>query len=164
MDNNNTIKIFIASSAEVSDERKNCIVFLNQINKSHPHLRLETIEWEYDIAHGSYPDFVSVQKAINPLLELCQLCIFIFYSKIGKYTLEEFTLATELKKKIFPFFKKGFSPESDDEIVKWKELITFKKGMNETILYNEYSSDKDFEIKLKDNLQLYRLRNSNLNQ
>ncbi len=155
MGNNNTVKIFIASSAEVSDERKNCIVFLNQINKSHPHLRLEPLEWEYDIVHGSYPDFAGVQKAINPLLEPSKLCIFIFYSKIGKYTLEEFTLATELKKKIIPFFKKGFSPETDDEIVKWKELLTFKNGMNQNVLYIEYSSDKDFEIKLKDNLHLY---------
>ncbi|MEO8147625.1 MAG: tetratricopeptide repeat protein [Bacteroidia bacterium] len=149
-----TVKIFIASSAEMKEERKDCIVFLNQINKTYKHLDLEPVEWEYDIPHGSYPDFSGVQKAINPLLEECNLYIFIFNSKIGKYTKEEFALATELKKKIFPFFKQGFSPKKD-EIAKWTELLDFKESLNERVLYIDYETPKDFQLLLTQNLNLY---------
>ena len=63
------VKIFIASSAEVNKERDKCIRYINQVNKSHEHLHLEPVEWEYDMPHGSYPGFADVQKAINPLLK-----------------------------------------------------------------------------------------------
>ena len=150
-----SVKIFIASSAEVKDEREKCILILNQINKSHKHLHLKPVEWEYDIPHGSYPDFATVQEAINPLLKECNLCVFMFYSKIGKYTKEEFTLANELKKKIIPFFKEGFSPKTKEDIAKWAELIDFKGSFNETILYKDYLTLEDFELFLKDDLHLY---------
>ena len=149
------VKIFIASSAEVREERDKCILHFNQVNKSRKHLHLEPVEWEYDISHGNYPDFASVQKAINPLLKECALCVFIFYSKIGKYTREEFELTNNLKKKLFVYFKEGFSPSNKDEINKYSELIEFKESMNETILYKEYSSLSQFGELLKDNMQLY---------
>lgn len=72
---NTNVKVFIASSAELNEQRRECIIILNQINKSYPHLHLEAVEWEYDIPHGSYADSAGVQKAINPLLEPCKFCI-----------------------------------------------------------------------------------------
>lgn len=149
------IKIFVASSAEVSDEREKCILILNQINKSHTHLDLEAIEWEYDLTHGSHPSFKSIQKAINPLLEQCQLCVFIFHTKIGKYTREEFELTHQLQKKIIPFFKEGFAPKTKEEITKLSELIDFREGLNETVLYKNYTDLNQFELLLKDDLHLY---------
>jgi len=149
------VKIFIASSAEVKEERDKCILYLNQVNKSRNHLHLEPIEWEYDIAHGSYPDFESVQKAINPLLAESDICIFIFHSKIGKYTKEEFELANKLGIKLYPYFKVGFSPKNKEEINKYSELISFKESMNDTILYESYESLPNFGELLKDNLHLY---------
>lgn len=142
------VKVFIASSAEVKEERNECVSFLSQINKSHTHLHLEAVEWEYDMVGGSNPGFETIQKAINPKLEECALCVFIFYSKIGKFTEEEFKLASELKKKIIPFFKKGFSPETDKAIAEWRKLVKFKKSMNETNLYKEYQDIKDLELLL----------------
>lgn len=51
-----TIKIFIASSAEVKEEREKAIIVLHQLNKSHKHLHLEPVHWEYDIVHGNSPE------------------------------------------------------------------------------------------------------------
>ncbi|MCF6132175.1 tetratricopeptide repeat protein [Flavobacterium wongokense] len=149
------VHIFIASSAEVAEERKKCILILNEINKSHPHLNLVPIEWEYDLPKGNFPDFESIQKAINPHLKKSQLCLFIFNSKIGKYTKEEFELADKLKKKHIPFFKQGFSPKTREEIAKWTELIEFKESLNDSSLYIDYTDLKDFELELNKSLHLY---------
>ncbi|HKR04073.1 MAG TPA: tetratricopeptide repeat protein, partial [Bacteroidia bacterium] len=104
---------------------------------------------------GSNPGFETIQKAISPKLEECALCVFMFHSKIGKFTEEEFKLASELNKKIIPFFKKGFSPGTDKAIAEWRRLVKFKKSMNETILYQEYKGIKDLELLLTQNLNLY---------
>ncbi|HEX8357432.1 MAG TPA: hypothetical protein VF610_08480, partial [Segetibacter sp.] len=108
-----TVKIFIASSAELSDERRQCIQTITELNKSHEHLHLEPVEWEIDMVHSNYPGFNNIQEAINPKLIESQLCIFIFYSRIGKYTLEEFDFATANNITLFAFFKQGFSPKKD---------------------------------------------------
>jgi len=153
--NTTKVKIFIASSAELKQERKECILHLNTVNKIHSHLRLEPIEWEYDLYHGSYPDFADIQKAINPLLEECTLCVFIFHSKIGKYTRQEFELANSQKKPLFTYFREGFSPKTKDENALYGELIEFKQSLNDTVLYEDYLSNSDFELLLKDNLHRY---------
>jgi len=54
------VKIFIASSAELKIEREKCILLINQLNKSHRHLQLYTVEWEYDMVHGSYPNHTNI--------------------------------------------------------------------------------------------------------
>jgi len=149
------VNIFIASSAEVSEERDKCIRHLNQVNISHDHLHLKPVLWEFDLHHGSYPNFESIQDAINPLLEESSLCIFIFYSKIGKFTRQEFELTNKKGKTLFAYFKKGFSPSSIEEIKTFGELIEFKASMNETILYKNYDSVDKFGELLKDNLHVY---------
>ena len=122
------ISIFIASAAEVKEEREKSIQILNHINKSHTHLNLEPIHWEYDMGGGNNPGFENNQDAINPKLEKSAICIFIFYSKLGKYTHEEFKLAIEKGKKILVYYKKGFYSEVIEEMDLFKELIVFKKN------------------------------------
>jgi len=150
-----TVKIFIASSSEMKEERDKCIIILNEINKSHQHLHLEAIEWEYDIVHGNHPNFKDLQKAINPLLKAADVCIFIFNAKIGKYTREEFELAKKLKKKLIPFFKVGFSAKTKDENTNWGELIDFKVSLDGFISAIDFNDSTKFELELKDNLHLY---------
>lgn len=57
------IKIFIASAAELKEEREKCILLINQLNKSHKHLDLEGVEWEYDMVHGNFPEHEYIQDA-----------------------------------------------------------------------------------------------------
>src|SRR5688572_14979485 len=101
------------------------------------------------------PTFQKFRKRLIHYWKKANYVCFMFHSKIGKYTEEEFTLATELKKKLFAFFKKGFSPESDDEISEWSKLQKFKKSMGATILYKDYETTTDFELLLNYNLSLY---------
>lgn len=150
-----TFKVFIASSAEVKDEREKSILILNQINKSYPKLHIEPIQWEYDIPFGNYSGYDSIQKAINPLLKESQYILFILYSKLGAGTLEEFELAVQSKKKILVLFKEGFSPKNQEEITKYSELIKFKESIDDTILRIDYSNLINFELNLKDQFHLY---------
>ncbi len=149
-----TIKIFIASSNELIKERKNCILIINQLNKSHKHLVLEPVEWEYDLIHSNYPEHKNIQAAINPLLKECTLGVFIFYSKIGKYTKEEFEYANAENKKLFTFFKLGFSPKKH-ELVAYSNLLEFKESLNDILLYKEYTDLDDFEKQFYSTLNLY---------
>lgn len=149
------INIFLASSAEVREERTQFITHLNTIGKSYKHLHLNPIEWEYDLPKGSFPQFENIQAAINPYLEESEICVFLFYSKLGKYTLEEFELAKSKGKKMFVFFKEGFSPKNADEIKKYGDLLTFKEALNDTVLYESYTHLDNFELKVKDSLHLY---------
>ncbi|MEM7186451.1 MAG: hypothetical protein AAF466_07315 [Bacteroidota bacterium] len=149
------VKIFIASSAEVKAERNECILHINQVNKSHKHLDLEAVEWEYDLPKGGYPDFETVQEAINPILEGCAISVFIFHSKLGTYTQQEFELVETIGMKHFVFFKAGFSPKNKKQIETYARLIDFKEGLNETVLYEEYLDTSKFGELLKDNLHLY---------
>ncbi len=97
------VNVFVASSGELNDERKELIHIVHAVNKLFPHLKLDVIEWETDIPSGSY-DKQRVQDEINPLLEMSRIVIVIFYSKLGQFTLEEYNLAMEKKKKVFPLF------------------------------------------------------------
>ncbi|HLP49198.1 MAG TPA: hypothetical protein VK469_24875, partial [Candidatus Kapabacteria bacterium] len=100
------VKIFVASGSDLKKEREQTILILNKLNKSFPHLHLEPIEWETDIPPGSY-DGKIIQDEINPLLEQCDIMLVLFYSKVGKFTLEEFQLALQKKKKVFLYFRSG---------------------------------------------------------
>jgi hypothetical protein len=57
-----SIKIFIASSNELKEERDKCILVLNKLNQSHKHLSIEPILWEYNTVHSSYPGTKNIQR------------------------------------------------------------------------------------------------------
>jgi tetratricopeptide (TPR) repeat protein len=148
------IKIFIASAAELKEEREKGILLINHLNKSHKHLNIEPVEWEYDMVHSNYPEHATIQDAINPKLKESELAVFIFYSKIGSNTLKEFEYAIEDKKRIFLYFKTGFSPD-DNSIGPYGELLQFKKSLNNSILKKHYKDLKEFENEFYPNLNLY---------
>ena len=148
------IRIFVASSSELKEEREKCILLINQLNKSHTHLVLEPVEWEYDLVHSSYPGNPTIQDAIDPHLQNSQMGIFIFYSKIGKYTRQEFEYAGRENKKLFVYFKDGFSPKSKDTHQLFGELLDFKESLADAVLYKMYEDLNEFEKLLYTNLNL----------
>ncbi len=147
------IKIFIASSAEVKKERDKCILVINKVKKSFKHLYLEPVRWENDIAYANYPGKKNIQEAIDPKLEESHLGIFIFYSKIGKHTREEYDYAIAHKKRVSIFFKKGFKPSAENS-AGYNVLQEFKKSIDDTNLFREYKGLKEFDSFLTDNLHL----------
>ncbi len=147
------IKIFIASSAELKAERERGILLINQLNNSHKHLQLKPVAWEYDMVYSNYPGHKDIQEAINPKLEESQLAVFIFYSKIGKYTRQEFNYAVN-NKRCLAYFKTGFSPKKE-QIQSYGELLELKEGLNDSLLYKDFDDIDGFEKLLYANLNLY---------
>jgi hypothetical protein len=158
-----TVRIFIASSAELKEERDKCVLLINHLNKSHKHLHLEPVEWEHDIIHANFLGHETIQDAINPKLKESDLAIFVFYSKIGKYTRQEFDFATKEGKKIFSFFKAGFSPNKAT-LSAYSKLLDFKESLNEIVLYKEYIDLTDFEKQLFPNLNLFLVENYSIHK
>ncbi|MEQ1747747.1 MAG: hypothetical protein ABMA02_20135, partial [Saprospiraceae bacterium] len=108
-----TVKIFIASSIELATEREKMVVLLSVINKQFPHLHLEPVKWETDQESGYYGQ--GVQDAINPLLDTSDMVVFLFHSRAGIFTVEEFERAKAQFKKSFYYFKIGFSAKNSAE-------------------------------------------------
>src|ERR1017187_10279755 len=95
------VKIFIASSGELKEERKESVLLITELNKRHPHLHLEAMLFEFDTPSGNVQFKERIQDAINPKLHESHIAVVLFYSKAGKFTIEEMELALKLNKKIF---------------------------------------------------------------
>ncbi len=121
------------------------------------------IEWETDLASGSYQKD-SIQAEINPLLEKSQIVMVIFYSKLGKFTLEEYHLAIEKGKKVFLYFKKGFSPTSPQENKIYNQVLEFRENIekeNKTF-FKDYKIIDQFKNHINTDLCLYLKENYSL--
>lgn len=90
-----TYRIFLASSFELKSERDQFEIFINRENKrlaeKNVFLRLEI--WE-DINDGF--NTTCKQEDYNEYLRKCDIFVMLFWSKVGKYTLQEFDLAYQL--------------------------------------------------------------------
>ena len=151
-----TVNIFVASSGELKEEREKFIEVVNSINKVIKPLYLEVVRWETDLESGSYKK-KKIQKAIDPLLEKSHIVFVLVYSKIGEFTLEEYNFAIEKEKKVFLYFKKGFSPQNIDETENYKKVLEFRNRVdkeNET-LYRDYKTIDQFKIFIREDLELY---------
>ncbi len=129
-----TIKLFLASSYELAQDRSEFEKFINRENKYLINrgifIRLEL--WE------DFIDCISktrLQDEYNKTIEQCDIFVSLFFTKVGKYTREEFDKAFGQFKKtgrplIYTFFK--------------DEPINISK-----ILQNSINSKFSFERKLK---------------
>jgi hypothetical protein len=122
------IKIFIASSGELAAERKSIWELTAEVGKLYPNLHLDPFEWEIDLPNGSVRAD-HIQAEINPKLAECDVVFVLFYSKVGAFTVEELRLAVQLEKKVFVYFKKGFSPETDEESERHREVLQIAQAI-----------------------------------
>jgi len=149
------LKVFVASGSELAEERKEAIMVLTRLSKAHPHLNIEPVEWEIDLPSGSVTES-TIQQAINQKLAPCTVVLVIVYSRIGKHTLAEYRLAMKLKKKVFFYFKPGFTPKTQEEHKDYVKLEKFiKRVKKESILIKEYQALEDFQAKFYGDLNLY---------
>jgi len=151
-----TVNIFAASSGELYEERRELRDIVNSVNKLFAHLKLDVKEWETDLESGSYQK-QRIQDEINPQLEASQIVFVIFFSKIGKFTLEEYNLALEKKKKVFLYFKKGFSADSIEENENYKKILELREEIikeNKT-LFRDYKTLDQFKLFIRDDLEIY---------
>jgi len=150
------VKIFVASGTDLKVERERVIFVLNKLNNSCMHLDLKSVEWEIDITAGSY-NKERAQDEFNQYLKACDIILVMFYSKAGKFTIEEYNLALDSKKKVFLYFKTGFSPKNKAEIQTFEQLIDFKEKVEkeDAVLYRSFNNIDGFEKTLYEDLNLY---------
>ncbi len=124
-----TIEIFLASSAELVEDRRTFEIFLNRRNKTlvKEGIFLELVIWE------DFLDAMSktrLQDKYNEALKKCDIFIMLFYTKVGKYTEEEFDTAYDEFQKndsplIFTYFKDApSSVKPQDSLDKFKERLS----------------------------------------
>lgn len=152
---NTTVKIFIASSGEVKDEREKSVLIVYLVNQAFPGLDLKVVMWDYSMVRRSYPEHQNFQAAINSKLEKCKLAVFIFYSKVGDYTKEEFDLAQQNSIPIIIFHKQGFKGKSDDENKAYANLEAFLSSLDNVAVPLKYNNLTEFEYEFYKSLNQY---------
>ena len=87
-----TRKIFLASSAELKDDRREFEVFINRKNKAwvSQGVFLELVLWE-DFLDALSP--TRLQDEYNRAIHACDVFVMLFFTKVGRYTEEEFETA-----------------------------------------------------------------------
>ncbi|GAA0877236.1 hypothetical protein GCM10009119_02040 [Algoriphagus jejuensis] len=130
-----TIRIFIASSSELKEDRDKFRIFISKENdrliKHKKNIYLELVQWEY------FLDAISdtrLQSEYNNAIRNCDIVLCLFFTKVGKYTAEEFDTAYETfkdqgKPRIWTYFKNAniTTGAITDEI---NTLLEFKKKID----------------------------------
>lgn len=106
-----TVKIFIASSSELKEDRDQFRLFISKENdRLHSKgIYLELVQWE------NFLDSISntrLQDEYNKAIRECDIVLCLFFTKVGKYSSEEFDIAYQVfketgKPKIWTYFKSG---------------------------------------------------------
>ncbi|MGV8134420.1 MAG: carboxypeptidase-like regulatory domain-containing protein [Mangrovibacterium sp.] len=157
----NTVKIFLASSAELDNDKKEFELFISRKNKDLHSRRifLELTTWK---------DFISsiregrTQDEYNRYIRSSDISIFLFHTKLGRYTREEFDNAHEAflrskgkykKPRIYTYFKTDLNEQP--EITKFREHIDSLDHF-----YDTYESMDDLFVKF--GRQLDKLENEDV--
>lgn len=151
-----TVNIFIASSGELQEERQMMLSLFRDINNLLPHIQIKDVRWEVDMESGSV-EGDRVQDDINRFLDMCPIVIALFYSKIGTFTFEEYDHSMRKRKKVFVYFKQGFSPDEEAKALQFAELLRFRDRLNREnrVLYKKFFGVPDLQMQLYNDLLLY---------
>ena len=150
-----TIKIFLASSGELEEERKEIALFIAQENKKlvQQDIFLELIVWE-ELLQSLRGE--RIQNYFNKEMIKCDIIIVLFYKKIGQFTKEEFDIAYRNLKKfekkphyMFVFFKESKINIADInteilEVNKLKKIIEHHEQ-----IYNTFENKDSLINKIK---------------
>lgn len=153
-----TIKIFLASSSELLQDRNDFeLYFLRQNHELQKRgVYLNIIRWE------NFLDAMSetrLQSEYNKAIRDCDIFVSLFFTKTGKYTEEEFNVAhqqfmTSKKPQIYTFFKNANVNMGDigNEVV---SLLGFKKKLGELgHFFTGYNDVEHLKRQFKDQLEI----------
>ncbi len=160
-----TIRIFLASSKELAEERDAFELYFRQQNDSFRDkgYYLEIIRWENSIESISE---TRMQDEYNKKIKASHLFVSLFSTKAGKYTVEEFEVAHQNfkengKPKVYTYFKNSQVNMEDADREALNSFWAFKDKLIE--LEHFYSTYNDIEhLKLKFSDQLQKLMNEGL--
>ena len=152
-----TFKIFLASSAELREDRDAFeLYFLQQNHKLHKEgVYLEIVRWE------NFLDAMSstrLQDEYNKEVKACDIFVSLFFTKTGKFTEEEFDTARQQflatrKPQIYTFFKNA--PLNTGEISEeFISLLEFKKKLTKLgHFHTGYDNIEHLKRQFKDQLE-----------
>lgn len=88
------VKVFIASSAELDEDKLQMDLYFSQKNKTYRNKSIcfEQRTWR------DFPSYLSeehLQKRYDDYIRQCDIVIFLFHTKLGQYTLRELEVAFE---------------------------------------------------------------------
>lgn len=153
-------KIFLASSSELIDDRKEFEIFINRKNKEwvKKGVFLELVVWE------DFLDALSqtrLQDEYNKEIRQCDIFVMLFFTKVGKYTEEEFETAVGQfkatnKPRIFTYFKDAEITTGSANKDDMKSLWAFQEKLEELRHFQTVYKNID-DLKFKFNQQLDKL-------
>ena len=151
------IKIFLASSEELKAEREQFEIFIHRENQQlyKKGIFIELVIWENFIDTMSK---TRLQDEYNIVIKRSDIFVSLFFTKVGKYTHEEFETAFGQFKKtgkplIYTYFKnaKIQTEQISDEI---KSLLDFRKKIEELGHFRSiYQNIDDLKFQFKNQLE-----------
>ena len=150
-------KIFLASSSELEDDRKEFELFIGRKNKEWVpqgiHLHLDI--WE------DFPDMMSrtgLQSEYNRTIRESDIFIILFFTKVGKYTEEEFEqafqqFAATSRPVIYTYFKEANAATDSLNETDQKSLLAFQNKLRALgHYYTRYKNIEDLKFQFSNQL------------
>jgi hypothetical protein len=152
------VRIFLASSAELRDDRDEFELYFREKNDQYlpEGYYLEVVRWEHFLDAMSE---TRMQDEYNAAVRDCDIFVSLFFTKTGKFTEEEFDTAHRHFKatgrpRIYTFFKNADlkSGEITDEVM---SLLKFKKKLQELEhFYTGYDNIEHLKRQFRDQLDI----------
>ena len=157
-----TIRIFLASSEELENDRNAFGNLIRKLNKTYQMrgIELYLFEWEdYDAAYNNRRK----QDEYNEKVRASDMFLAVFHIKAGRFTLEEFDVAIE------EFRRRGlpksyvYCKDLKDDEVESQELKEFKERLDNELghYWSRYSNRDTMQLHFVMQLQLVEGCNSN---
>ncbi len=154
------IKIFLASSAELREERDALELYLRQLNDDFQDQNryLKVVRWE------NFLDAVSAtskQDDYNRAIQDCDIFLSLFATKTGKYTNEEFNVAHQQFKAtgrpwIFTFFRETELNTASMSRADLQSLWAFQDQLKEIgHFWTNYKNTADLHLRVMQQLKHY---------
>ncbi len=150
-----TIKVFIASSEELKDERVYLSHLFSKIDREIRPLgfRVEPEKWEYlDASMGPKHK----QEEYNDTLRECDLCLALFWTRFGEYTEEELNVAYNgvitggNPHKLYVYCK-ATADANTPELQAFKDILAEKYGQP----YNTFDTRDSLGVQFREQIMEY---------
>lgn len=152
------IKLFLASSSELSEHRNELDLFLSHKQDSYRTrgYSLKVVRWEYFLDEISK---TGSQDRYNKKIKACEIFISLFRTKTGRYTEEEFDVALENFKKtgfpkIFTFFDNADVSADISNKESLESLWAFQNRLKKLKHYfTRYNNIEDLKLRVDDQIE-----------
>jgi len=151
-----TTQIFLASSAELREDRKELKLHIarknDMLEKKGVYLKLITWEDSFVNAMVEY----GLQTEYDEAIKQCDVIFFLFWTKGGKYTLHEFDVAYEQykltgKPRIYTYFKQ--TEQQDQALNDFQTKLANSEQYGKEQYYDKYENKHDLCSQIYDQLE-----------